>query len=98
MTITSTCALVPWCQEPPPNMADYLSFLQQLCTLIIGVKIPIGTCMSTLIVCLCYAVCVCACNGLVLGWSPAQGVVPSLYKIHNFGITSGKKDSKEPNQ
>jgi hypothetical protein len=29
----------------------------------------------------------CVCSSLATGWSPVQGVLPTVYKIHNFRIT-----------
>jgi hypothetical protein len=59
------------------------------------VWIPLEAWMS---VCF-YSVLVLSCvgSGLVTGWSPVQGVLPIVCKIHNFRINSEWEKYKEPN-
>jgi hypothetical protein len=31
-----------------------------------------------------------------MGWSPIQGVLPTVYKIYNFGINSECEQARQP--
>jgi hypothetical protein len=39
----------------------------------------------------------CVGSGLESGWSPVQGVLPTVYMIHNFRINSEWEQAREPN-
>jgi hypothetical protein len=39
----------------------------------------------------------CVGSGLEMGWSPVQGVLPTVYKIHNFWINSEWEQARKPN-
>jgi hypothetical protein len=50
-------------------------------------------------VCVCSVfVSSCVDSGLASGWSPVQGVLPTVYNIHNFRINSEWEQAKEPYQ
>jgi hypothetical protein len=47
-----------------------------------------------------FCVCVVLCVGrsLATGWSPVQGVLPTVHKIHSSQISSDGKQTKGPNK
>jgi hypothetical protein len=45
------------------------------------VRIPLKAWMSVLRTFILFLVVLCVCRGLINGWSPVQGVLPTLYRI-----------------
>jgi hypothetical protein len=44
-----------------------------------------------------YFALLCVGSCLATGWSPIQGVLPTVYKIHNFIINSEWEQARQPN-